>query len=427
MSAVAAVDAAEVARRRNVASYGLDPERSTQLLALLRERGLTEWPPPPPSREQRRARWQAHVARHGLGPDRESTPFGEITPWRTAEFHPDAARRTTFYTGVGHPHHLNESPIPLFLSAPTLARYASRGEDFPARFGGVPWAGDSGAYAALMLRANPAGHPWFAHPDEYGSMWARLISDIGETSGYGTGPDFVGIQDWPCEEQCLRRSSSTVREHQEATLRNYLYLAEEFPFVPWLRTLQGWHPAEYVEHYRMYLAAGVEMTGQRVGIGSVCRRGSQDGVAAVLRTLAPLGMRMHGFGVSINALRIAGHLLASSDSQAWSATARHEHIRLPGCTHMSRPDPVTGARVPTDCRNCFRFAVRYREEVMDALRQSAAHAEAAGRGQLFDLDPPLHAAPTTAPPAEPASTGRVRRAAPPADQLALFAETPAGR
>jgi hypothetical protein len=27
------------------------------------------------------------------------------------------------------------------------------------------------------------------------------------------------------------------------------------------------------------------MVGQRVGIGSICRRGSRDGVAAVLRTL----------------------------------------------------------------------------------------------------------------------------------------------
>jgi hypothetical protein len=101
----------------------------------------------------------------------------------------------------------------------------------------------------------------------------------------------------------------------------------------------------------------------------VCRRGSQNGVAQVLGALAPLGMRMHGFGVSVNALRIAGHLLDSSDSQAWSITAKLEHIRLPGCTHMSRADKVTGGRTETDCRNCPRYALHYREEVMDALRE----------------------------------------------------------
>lgn len=318
-------------------------------------------------RWSQREEYEANVARFGPGPDRFETEWGPVTRWTTNEFHPDPARRMTYYTGVGHPHHLNHSPVPLFLSSPTLARYRSRGEDFPVRMG-APWAGDSGAYAALMLRANPEDHPWFAHPDEYGSMWARLVSDVGP-------PDFVGIQDWPCEEQCLRRTGSTVREHQEATLHNYLYLAEEFPFVPWLPTLQGWHPWEYVEHYRMYRAVGVELAGQRVGIGSLCRRGSQTDIAEVVGTLAPLGMRMHAYGVSINGLRLMGHLLGSSDSQAWSATARYEHIRLPECTHMSRPDPVTGVQVPTDCRNCFRYAVRYREEVLDAVRESASRAD----------------------------------------------------
>ncbi|NIL64720.1 hypothetical protein HCB39_26250 [Salinispora arenicola] len=86
--------------------------------------------------------------------------------------------------------------------------------------------------------------------------------------------------------------------------------------------------------------------------------------------------------MSINALRLVGPLLAISDSQAWSATARRERIRLPGCTHLSRPDPLTGCRVPTDCRNCFRYALAYREELMDALprRTALRHAvHTAGR------------------------------------------------
>ncbi|GAA4442542.1 hypothetical protein GCM10023170_017700 [Phytohabitans houttuyneae] len=118
--------------------------------------------------------------------------------------------------------------------------------------------------------------------------------------------------------------------------------------------------------------------------------------------------------VKINALRIAGHLLSSCDTQAWSATARHEHIRLPECRHLSRPDPVTGRRVATDCRNCFRYAVRYREEVMDALRQAGTPRQ--------DKDAPAMAACPPVP-TRRRLVGRVRttrRAAPLPDQLALF-------
>ncbi len=93
-------------------------------------------------------------------------------------------------------------------------------------------------------------------------------------------------------------------------------------------------------------------------------------------------MRMHGFGVSVNGLRLAGHLLASSDSQAWSTTARLEGLRLPGCTHTRRPD-AAGVRRPSDCRNCFRYALAYREEVIAALTQPAP--EAAAQLDLMDV------------------------------------------
>jgi hypothetical protein len=149
---------------------------------------------------------------------------------------------------------------------------------------------------------------------------------------------------------------------------------------PWLPILQGWRPEEYLEHYEMYRAAGVDLTGQLVGVGSVCRRGSQDDIEKVIRTLAPLGMRMHAFGLSINGLRKVGHLLASSDSQAWSKTAREENILLPGCDHRSR---ATGDL--TDCRNCFRYALAYREEVLEAVRTAWAQPAPAPRHEQMLL------------------------------------------
>jgi hypothetical protein len=52
------VDEQEAIRRRNVASYDLDPQWAAELLAFMRERGVTEWPPPPPTREQRPQVWE---------------------------------------------------------------------------------------------------------------------------------------------------------------------------------------------------------------------------------------------------------------------------------------------------------------------------------------------------------------------------------
>ncbi len=269
------------------------------------------------TRVERRARWDAHVARHGLGPSREHHPvYGSITPWTGGEFHPDPARRMTFYTGVGHPHHLNDSPAPLFVSASTLARYRSHGDAWPVR-AGVPWAGDSGAYAALMLGQGRTTNPWWRWPDDYGAMWVRFIEEI------GWPPDFVPVQDWPCEGDVLARTGMTVDEHQDLTTESYLYLVEEFPMVPWLPVLQGWRPADYVRHLAKYRQVGVDLdVGVKVGVGSVCRRGSQRQIAAVFNTLAPYRLRLHAFGLSINGLRLVADLLDSSDSQAWSTTAR---------------------------------------------------------------------------------------------------------
>jgi hypothetical protein len=120
--------------------------------------------------------------------------------------------------------------------------------------------------------------------------------------------------------------------------------------------------------------------------------------------------------VSVNALRLAGHLLDSSDSQAWSATARAEQIRLPGCTHMSRPHPATGVRAPTDCRNCFRYALAYREEVMDAVRLAARPGRPAREPLPVRLPAPQVRSGS--------STGRHRQV-PDHTQLTLFDPQPA--
>jgi len=284
-----------------------------------------------------------------------------------------------FYTGAHHPSWLTTIQIPLFLSATTLARYRSRGDAWPIRgTSGASWAGDSGAYAALMLATDGDGHPWSLDFESYGGLWLRVVEEIGRR------PDFIAPQDWPCEPAVRLRTGLTVRDHQELTLDSYCQLAEGFPWLPWMPMLQGWTVSDYLDHVDQYKTAGVDLAAcHRIGVGSICRRGPQRSVAAILGALAPLGLRLHGFGVSLNALRLAGHHLVSADSQAWSAVARREHIRLPGCQHLSRPDPTTGVRHPTDCRNCRRWALTYHQRVTHALADSAARWE---RAEQLTLD-----------------------------------------
>lgn len=293
----------------------------------------------------------------------------------------DRRRRMRYYTGIGHPYHLKHSPVPVFIAITTLMRYAAewreQGDTWPVQSFGARWAGDCGAYAALMLARDSDAHPWSMDYRSYASTWATLVGKISHDYP-GLGPDFIAIQDWPCEPSVRARTGMTVRQHQDLTLESFGMLIGEIEHLPWLPVLQGWELEEYLEHFEMYRAAGVDLAdGRLVGIGSVCRRGSQKGIARIIRGLAPLGIRMHAFGLSINGLREVGHLLASSDSTAWSKTAREEHILLPGCDHRSR---TTGE--PTDCRNCFRYALAYREEILDAVRASWAAATEPRHEQL---------------------------------------------
>lgn len=285
-----------------------------------------------------------------------------------ARFGPDGVRlptprKFTYYLGVPEPSWLGKldtdengaylcSGIPKFVSAARLARYRSDAERWPVS-SACTYAIDSGAYIALTGTNRDV--PWFADPDEYGGMILRFMSN----NGYP--PDFCAPQDWPCEPSVRAKTGFSVREHQELTLDAYLWMAREFPMVPWIPVLQGWEPGDHLEHAKMYADAGVDLAAaRRVGVGSICRLGQLDGIVeriAALEELAAAGMRLHGFGIKTSALPLIGHLLRSADSMAWSFDARYSRIRLPECTHAG-----------SNCANCYRYAVRWRERVLATLR-----------------------------------------------------------
>jgi hypothetical protein len=299
--------------------------------------------------------WELAKERH-YHPDRFG-PDGERLP---------VPREFTFYLGVPEPSWLNKhdkgpdgaylcSGIPKFVSAARLARYRSDEENWPVA-SACTYAIDSGAYIALTGRNKDV--PWFEMPDVYGGMILRFIAN----NGYP--PDFAAIQDLPCEDAALAATGLTVRDHQDLTTGSYEFLVREFPMVPWIPVLQGKHPGDHVDHANMYADRGIDLAAcHRVGVGSICRLTELDGLVERIRQLEDLaaaGLKLHGFGLKTDALPLIGHVLASADSMAWSSHVRHNGrrspIRLPECTHDAK-----------DCRNCYRYAVHWRERVLAAM------------------------------------------------------------
>ena len=101
----------------------------------------------------------------------------------------------------------------------------------------------------------------------------------------------------------------------------------------------------------------------------MCRRQCTAEIAVIVAALASEGLRLHGFGVKTEGLRLYGHLLASADSMAWSYAARRQ-AALPGCTGHA------------NCANCLTYATRWRQHVL------TRHAARSTQASLFDPPPP---------------------------------------
>jgi hypothetical protein len=116
-----------------------------------------------------------------------------------------------------------------------------------------------------------------------------------------------------------------VIEHQIRTVSRYVELLAEQTGVYIMPVLQGYAPADYVEHLKMY--GSILAPGAWVGVGSVCKRNGDPGaIAAVLLAIkqARPDLRLHGFGLKTTALAdpLVTSLLETADSMAWSFHAR---------------------------------------------------------------------------------------------------------
>lgn len=174
------------------------------------------------------------------------------------------------------------------------------------------WIMDSGAFTEISTH----GH-YRASVSEYAAEIRRWA---------GTGNLLAAVaQDFMCEPFIVAKTGLSVLQHQQLTIERYDALLAENTGVYILPVLQGFDPADYARHVRMY--GDRLVAGQWVGVGSVCKRNSDPGaVAGVLLAIKDVrpDLRLHGFGLKSTALAhpLVRSLLHSADSMAWSFHAR---------------------------------------------------------------------------------------------------------
>ena len=159
----------------------------------------------------------------------------------------------------------------------------------------------------------------------------------------------------------LERTGLTIEQHQHASVCSVLQLREALQgAVHVIPVLQGWDVDDYVRCVRLYQRYGVDLWSEPVvGVGTVCRRQDTSEGNLIMRTLASMGLNLHGFGYKTEGLLAVAEHLVSADSMAWSFQARRDPFPLPGCAHRC-------------CNSCPRYALRWREQLLQRMAWSRA-------------------------------------------------------
>lgn len=259
-----------------------------------------------------------------------------------------------FYLGIPRPDWLRSMAVPVCVSYRQLrgrSTYPARARDVAGS--PIAWVLDSGAFTEVSQNGR-----WTVPPGQYADY-------VNELWGRNLGLRWAGIQDWMCEPFILEKTGLTLEEHQERTIQSYETLSALAPRVTWAPTLQGQSPEDYVRHFEAYLSRGHDLRqAEVVGLGSVCRRQKTPEIDAILAALAPLGLRLHGYGVKKLGLERGRYALESSDSMAWSAEAFHRHVILPGHQHgIPRWRRSLQRMEYGNCANCAEYALNYYYEM----------------------------------------------------------------
>lgn len=236
-----------------------------------------------------------------------------------------------FWLGAHHPSWLDGRAGTIMVSRRRMPKRL--------RPAGTDWVLDSGGFTELSLYGE-----WTLDAKRYAEFVRRCHEGVGRMR-------WAAPQDWMCEPFMLAKTGRTVEEHQRLTVSNFIELRALAPDLPIIPVLQGWDRGDYLRCAEMYESLGVDLAAEPlVGLGSVCRRQATSEVGRIVSDLQSMGLRLHGFGCKIEALRSYGHWLASADSMAWSFAGR-----------QVRPCPV---RPVSSCANCLHFALEWRANVI---------------------------------------------------------------
>jgi hypothetical protein len=210
---------------------------------------------------------------------------------------------------------------------------------------------DSGGYSALTRYG---GYPFT--PRQYLEFRKR------QRDAWGSQLGWCASMDWMCEPEARMRTGLSVGEHQRRTVENWEELrslgAEEEEVVP---VLQGYEPGEHLKHLELYEQRGHDLRkAPVVGVGSICRRQGTDFVFELLEDLHAYGLKVHAFGMSTPGLRRCWPFVVSTDSTAWSLTARRERLLLPECRGSSQTEH-------RNCASCPRWAVAWHQRRLQQL------------------------------------------------------------
>jgi hypothetical protein len=255
-----------------------------------------------------------------------------------------------FFLGTHMPNWLEDRrfvDVPLFVSRRTLARMQAVPRSVTS------WALDSGGFTELSMYGK-----WRTPSEQYVAEVRRFQSEVGRLQ-------WAAPQDWMCEPIITQKTGLTVRQHQKRTVDNFLKLRDMAPDLPFVPVVQGWELSDYLRCVEMYEAAGVNLRAfKTVGVGTVCRRQATDEAAEIMRNLAGLGLKLHGFGFKTKGLLKVQRSMVSADSLAWSFAARMEDP-LPG---HDRPGPGRPLGHQA-CSNCPVFALRWRRKLLSKLKK----------------------------------------------------------
>lgn len=170
----------------------------------------------------------------------------------------------------------------------------------------IPFMLDSGAYSVILKYGK---YPYSA--EEY-------VANI-----EGWNPDVAWTMDYPWEPSVRASGRYNPAEAQVLTNENSRKL-EPLTDFRISHVVQGWTLDDYMRNLDLMKDEG--FITERLGIGSVCRRGKTQEVTRIIREIrrnVPGWVKLHGFGIKTDVLNThSKHDLFSADSMSWAYSWR---------------------------------------------------------------------------------------------------------